>query len=558
MLLSSRRRRFGNYAQLAPAPTPWKSRWIGFLVILLLVVFGGRALYRYFAPSISGTRVATTLQSTEGDGVRVAISGEDGEQRAELGLRLYDGDRVSTSSQSYATLQFFDGTMVTLDEGSTLRISEVLAGDEESLLSLELERGQLWVETSTGGHIARVIDTPLAQHILPPQTQAILRVAFIAEDGETSFVFETSGPGVEVALRDSGRPAATAIVGEGQQFSITPAAIVDIKEGRLTPYDARSVIADGIFSSAFYLRGKNRADIVLTPEAPEPAIVAGEPLTIDAPKDGDFLPGSTVMVKGRVGTDITVVKVDGYSAVLKEGAFEREIALPDAEEFSIEIQAEDKDGLVVATKELSLSRDIRPPDPPRITSPGGSGSVVSVQEDSFEIVGDATADTMGIVVNGYQLQKFVPGQPWRYLVDPAIGNVRVGENVFEVVALDRGGNRSIPVRITIVWKAEALPTADGPSLFPGSLRVIAPTADGSAFTTTEGEVVIEGETHPDTALISINGFTLTKYLAGKTTWNYVANAEFGTLNAGRNLYTIVARNAEGKILDSVRYTIEKQ
>src|SRR3989344_6437434 len=169
MLLSSRRRRFGNYAQLAPAPTAWKSRLIGFLVILLLVVWGGRVLYQFFAPSISGTRVATVLQSTEGDGVRVAINGEDGEQRGELGLRLYDGDRVSTSSQSFATLQFFDGTVVTLDEGSTLLIAEVLAGDEESLLSLELERGQLWVETSTGGHIARVIDTPLAQHILPPR-----------------------------------------------------------------------------------------------------------------------------------------------------------------------------------------------------------------------------------------------------------------------------------------------------------------------------------------------------------------------------------------------------
>src|SRR3989344_7227397 len=115
MLLSSRRRRYGTYAQLAPEPSAWKSRWIGYLLILLLVAWGGRSLYQFFAPSVSGKRVATVLQNTEGDGVRVAISGEEGEQRAELGLRLYDGDRVSTSSESYATLQFFEGTIVMLD-----------------------------------------------------------------------------------------------------------------------------------------------------------------------------------------------------------------------------------------------------------------------------------------------------------------------------------------------------------------------------------------------------------------------------------------------------------
>ncbi len=568
MLLRSRRRRYGAYSQLASPPSQRRGKWVGALLILLLVALGAQALYKTFSPSVSGKRVATILQSTEGEGVRVAIHGEESEQRAERGLRLYDGDRVSTAHGASATLQFFDAMMVTLDEGGRLLLDEVIAGEEASLIALRLEQGQLWVETSTGSQISRTIDTPLARFILPPRTRAILSVQAEAEGNERIAVFETSGPGAEAMLRDSGRPPLTVVIGEGQQFQVTPASLSQMKEGGINPYDARAVIEESLFTSSFYLRSSTRKEPFPLAEAPkEEGVAEGEPLIVDTPQDKTFLQGSTVRIEGRVGGGVSVVRVDGYNAVLQDGHFEREIALPENEEFSIEIQAEDRDGLVIATKALSLSRDIRPPDPPRITSPGGSGSTVQVQEDSFEIVGEASEDSTGIVVNGYQLQKFVPGQFWRYLVDPAIGNVRVGENTYEVVALDRGGNRSIPVRITIVWKAQPLPPASpeedlprdaGTYLFPGTLRVMAPTSDGSPFSTAEEEVLIEGETHLDTALISINGFTLTKYVAGKTTWNYVANDAFGNYRTGKNLYTIVARNADGKILDVVRYTIERQ
>jgi hypothetical protein len=567
MLFNARRRRYGVYPQLAPAPSRGKGKLIGGFLILLIVILGARALYGMFAPSVSGQRVATVLQSTEGEGVRVAISGEKTEQRAENGLRLYDGDRVSTSGGSYATLAFFDASIVRLDEGSTFLLDEVIAGEEASLIALRLERGKVWIETSTGSKVSRTIDTPLARYIVPPRTRVILSLQAASSEGESIAVFATSGPGIEAVLRDSGRPPATVVVGEGQQLTVNPASIVDMKAGRLNAYDARHVIPESLFLSAFYLKSSKQKDVLPIVTGPEEMPVGSEqPLVIDEPQDEAFLRGTTVLVKGHVGPRVTVVRVDGYNAELKDGAFEKEIALPaDKEEFSIEVQAEDKDGLVIATEELSLTQDIRPPEPPRITSPGGSGSTVQVQEESFEIVGDASPDTTGIVVNGYQLQKFEPGKPWRYLVDPAIGNVRVGENIYAIVALDRGGNRSIPVKITIVWRAELAPSDteetppdNRPALFPGSLRVLAPTSEGSPYTTSEEEVLIEGETHPDTALISINGFTLTKYVAGKTTWNYIANAEFGNYHAGKNLYTIVARNSEGRILDMVRYTIEKQ
>ena len=95
-------------------------------------------------------------------------------------------------------------------------------------------------------------------------------------------------------------------------------------------------------------------------------------------------------------------------------------------------------------------------------------------------------------------------------------------------------------------------------LASGSLRVIAPASDGSPYATSDPEVLIEGETHPDTASISINGYRLSLYLPGKVTWNYIVKEEYGNYRIGINRYAIVARNNEGKILDVLRYVIEKK
>ena len=192
---------------------------------------------------------------------------------------------------------------------------------------------------------------------------------------------------------------------------------------------------------------------------------------------------------------------------------------------------------------------------------------VPVQADSFEIEGDPPEDAIGIIVNGYRLQKFKPGRPWSYLVDPELKNVRVGENMYEVIAVDHSGNQSAPVSIVILWKAEPVPELpegedlsrdEGAALYPGSLRVIAPTADGSQFVTNLSEVLIEGETHPETHSVSVNGFTLTLYIPGKVTWNYIASEDFKNFKKGVNRFTVVARNSEGRILDVVRYVVERQ
>ncbi|MEK7672941.1 MAG: FecR domain-containing protein [Patescibacteria group bacterium] len=45
--------------------------------------------------------------------------------------------------------------------------------------------------------------------------------------------------------------------------------------------------------------------------------------------------------------------------------------------------------------------------------------------------------------------------------------------------------------------------------------------------------------------VTVNGYTLTKFKPGDTTWSYFANADFGLMKAGDNTYEVIAYDAAG-------------
>ena len=589
MLQSRRRRRYGSYAIAAPNPlSEGRRKAMPLLFVAFFIVIGIWLFLRFLTPGAEMRRAATML-STDGRGqVEFIIEGNDTPQRAETGLELYEGERIRTDGAAHASLQFFDGTVIILDQGTSILMGEALQGQEESRLELTLESGRIFVKTGTSATVSRTIETVFATHDIPARATALIGGdAGNPDTNEKVTVFQTTGQGIASSVRVS-KQRMSVITGEGQELFLSASGISQISADGKDPYTLRRVLDPMVLSTQFYRYATEAKEENPLPEGSAgssssgEATVDGQQLTVDEPKDGTLLDAEAVIVKGRVGSRVVTVRVNGYSADVSEGAYQKEIALPAEENFAVEVQAEDRDGLIIEVKSLSLRRDIKPPEPPIITSPARrtiedtkavpAPEPVAVQENEFEVTGEAPGDAVGVIVNGYRLQKFVPGKPWAYLVDGNLGNVRVGENTYEVVSVDRSGNLSEPVRIVILWRAEAAPLPDNggtpddrTSLFPGSLRVIAPThstssgqASGSPYETSEAEVLIEGETHPDTATISVNGYALSLYLAGKVTWNYIAKEEYGNYRAGTNTYTVVARNSDGKILDVVRYVIEKR
>ncbi|MFA6991801.1 MAG: hypothetical protein WC269_00760, partial [Candidatus Gracilibacteria bacterium] len=74
---------------------------------------------------------------------------------------------------------------------------------------------------------------------------------------------------------------------------------------------------------------------------------------------------------------------------------------------------------------------------------------------------------------------------------------------------------------------------------------VKPNEDG--FFVVESRVAtISGTVINTAAKISVNDYVLTKFKTGDTTWNYYANADFGFMKPGENVYEIYASDAEGK------------
>ncbi|PIR54933.1 hypothetical protein COU74_04310 [Candidatus Peregrinibacteria bacterium CG10_big_fil_rev_8_21_14_0_10_36_19] len=77
------------------------------------------------------------------------------------------------------------------------------------------------------------------------------------------------------------------------------------------------------------------------------------------------------------------------------------------------------------------------------------------------------------------------------------------------------------------------------------------SVEGLTKTNSDGFYVVTGRLATLTGTVSgaekviVNGFTLTKFKPGDTTWSYFANADFSLMVKGENTYEIVAVSADG-------------
>lgn len=566
MLRARHRRRPSTVLLAEERPRIWIRLGLG-VVIVGVVWYLGTALFGLFdGPATDRTAVMLTLES--GDNVRVSLQGAE-EVRAQDGLKLYEGDSVSTQYGGNVTLTFFDGTRVRLDEGSTLRISEnTYVPEGTSSLQLVLASGQAWVETGTSdaftGAIVRVADIGAASVRLPGDTSGLL-------GGELVFFVRTSGIGAELTLNVEGAEGETVIVGEGQSFSLSPESRTEIAAGR-DPYAFRDPITTEQGNAAFVVASRTAFASAgsVEPIGGEAGGIqlGGDLLVITAPENNLATREETVRVAGRVSARVSAVAVNDYPVTIEEdGSFSEELTLPEGDSVLLRIQAQDEAGITLAEATRTVERVRDPVGAVTIVTPGASGATVNVAGEEVEITGRAPARAAGIVVNDYRLQLFKPGDAtWSYLASTQLGNMKQGENVYRIHAVDATGTAGPSVSITLVTPGGPAvgtgavltpPPSNNPPATPGILSVRAPS-EGTEHTTSEVEILIEGRTSTATDSIWVNDYRLQLYEAGKDFWNYIASVELGTMKPGRNVYRVVARDAQGQVLDTMEYVINYQ
>lgn len=565
-----RHRRRLQHRRNKPAVPAGMRRLVSAGLVLGVIVYAGSVALDFFGVGNAIRRTATTL-TIDNQGV-VNVSVEGGPlKRADQDLKLYPGDTIVSSPRNYATLTFFDGTSLRLDESTQVSIDESYRGDEESKITTSIQEGTVWLRTpdrvNFSGSVLRTIRSDYLEITLQPNTEAVFAPRSLT-------VFDADGLGLEVTVAGSNE---TVVIGEGQQFTIPATADLGVNLYTYrSPLDPQQILLPFIEES--------RAAYENRPVATQPTGETGGGggsadiiLSLTAPENNTQVDTSTLEVSGRVGSNVDKVRINGYLAPIENGQFSQELALPEEDTISITVEAVDANGVVLAEVLRTVTRDREPPEPPTITGPAATGETYATTQTEIEITGTAPAGAVGIEVNDYRLQLFEPGDTtWSYLANINFDNYEFGENVYNVVAINRGGYRSEPATITVLLNTNtegvieeggdtsgttptptteeeaALP--DNAPLRPGTINIYAP-AEGTEHTTSERELLIEGNVPADVQSVWVNGYRLQLFEPGRGFFNYIASTELNTLRRGRNVYRIVARNEDNEIIDRVEYVI---
>lgn len=564
------RRTFAGMPTATERPRPL--RMFALLCVgILVVVWAGWKALQALGILNQVQRMRVELSVAAGD---VNVSLEGGELRKASDAKLYADDRIVSNGGGRALLKFFDGSVASIEEVSDVTIEESQRGTKHSAITLVLKQGKIAVHVPDlrvfSGSIIRTIKTPSYTATLPVGTRAVF-------SAQGMHVADADGLGVTVTADGADEPA---FIGEGQQLTLPATAVrgsLYAYRGTVDPAAVRLVTGLGSQVASLPTQPASTGALV-----PVEAGATQDALVLSSPVENQLITSSTVQVRGQAGPAIQRVRVNGHDVKLDpaNGSFSQELSVTKGTTMSIVVEALDVRDVSVAEQQRTVRLQTQALLKPTFTAPATDGATYRTAKKKFEIRGTAPAGAAGIIVNDYRLQLFKEGdREWAYLANADLGNIVPGKNVFTVVAVDAEGTKSPAATMTILLEEgdeglvtggtagsaasassepeqvdEATLPKNAP-LAPGSLTVTAPTT-GAAFTATESEILIEGNTAKDTDSVWVNGYKLRLYKPGATFWNYYARTQYGTLKKGKNVYIVNARNAKGEILDTLTYEID--
>ena len=197
-------------------------RLIAVLVVLLIVVGGGAYLYFPRGEGLSAT-VAATLSILNTD--ITAQKGGSGSFLPALDGDLYKtGDVVQSSVNGRAVLTFFDGSTLTVDPGSIVRVTTLNRLDNGGIqLVIEQTLGRSWASVAK-------LKTPDSKFEVktPTSTAAVRGTAF-----ETKVERRPDGSLAVTYTADDGQLLVTADA--GGQATVTPNTQLEVDQGQPAP-----------------------------------------------------------------------------------------------------------------------------------------------------------------------------------------------------------------------------------------------------------------------------------------------------------------------------------
>jgi hypothetical protein len=372
-----------------------------FFIIFIIFVFyllisGVRGIINNSSGKLDN--VATAFLVTGDAQVRPFGEGEFGPMIS--GQKLLEGDRLQTLDNSRVMLEFFGHTKVRLDEGSDVTIRTIDNNKTEENVEITVTAGQVWVNKGIADK--------------PKSTMSV-----------RSNYMDVKATGTIFAVK-SGLPESVRVI-DGEVF----VDVIEVGEEKPEVLDSFSVGIgqEAVMNNVAYEQFQRR----------ETASVLG-------PVDTDFK--ITQWYKWNISEDQnpTVYEVD---ASLKNDRPETEIV--------------SENPVVLTEDEVSFDDlDSVSMDAPEVSSPR-QGMVIT--EESVEIGGRAPEGAQQIVVTSYEdgvanpyiLKGFEPGDPtWLYIAayQNGQGNMTLGENRYEIMAIDEDGKESKKAVLVFYYNPE--------------------------------------------------------------------------------------------------------
>ena len=214
------------------------------------------------------------------------------------------------------------------------------------------------------------------------------------------------------------------------------------------------------------------------------------------------------------------------------------------------------------TNSTSENENIDPDiESPIILSPA-SESHIPASEDLVVVEGTVGESVFQVTVNGYTLTKFQPGdRKWSYVASRKFGTMLPGENKYTVTAIRRDGKESAPTSVVVFYDGfnETDATKVSQNFKDSGVtkldlnnfkkpEILKPIRIDltQPYQTSSEVVTISGIVDPKTNRVEINGFQLRKFQPGNTNFSYIANAKYGNMKKGENIYEVVAYGPDGK------------
>ncbi|HLG25411.1 MAG TPA: FecR domain-containing protein [Candidatus Gracilibacteria bacterium] len=434
--------------------------------------------------------------------------GETDWDNAFSGTKLLLGDSLKTSSPGRVVIEFFNGTIVRMGPDSAITLTDLIKSSDQETMVFNLDNGSLWVagEKSEGVREARY--EVRTSHLLVKATGTVFEVE--SGSSETVRVFDGE-VNVDVMIGEAGkeRVAQTINVEVGQEITVDAAALSAFEQNQ-SPSVLKAV--SDSFKSTEWFVWNTREDASPTDFASSASMEEG--MTQPFMMDGSQESGET-----------------------EEG-------LADTQE-STESEDADSENDQFGSDEIAKPVITSPTE--KVTTTGKATIAGTVSSGTAKVV---VVSTIEGKEDSYTLSKFSSGDTsWSYNVAEALGNMKAGANLYEVYAYDSEGNKSDPASITITYEKDAA-AVTGDLAAPKVL-----TFNGAASSTVTTDTVKVAGSVEGAAKVVVNGYTLSAFQAGSTSWSYTAKESLGNLVPGANEYEVYAVDPDGNKSEVVKFTI---